>query len=200
MDYIDPYKVELSPNLTDIDKTELKEIHYVLSLAFKDLITVCDHNNLDYFVTGGTLLGALRHEDWIPWDDDIDIAMEKKDIKKLINIYKNDYYLNKKYNIKIKKKGWKGFKLFPKNYPKYFIDVFELQHRNNNLCIWNNCTHTKINKKHIYPLNKRAVFDNMNVIIPNNSDAVLKKWLYKSKTYNPSKLPPIEYRIPHHLK
>lgn len=45
----------------------------------KDYIRVCRHLGLSYYVVGGTLLGAVRHQGFIPWDDDIDVAMPRAD-------------------------------------------------------------------------------------------------------------------------
>lgn len=45
----------------------------------KIFITVCDELNLNYFIVQGTLLGAVRHQGFIPWDDDIDVGMFRKD-------------------------------------------------------------------------------------------------------------------------
>ena len=49
---------------------------------------MCKENNLRYFITAGTLLGAVRHKGFIPWDDDIDVVMLRKDFKKLNGVCK----------------------------------------------------------------------------------------------------------------
>lgn len=52
-------------------------------------------NNLHYYVVGGTMLGAVRHQGFIPWDDDVDIAMPRNDYEKLIQLLKtpDDHYV-----------------------------------------------------------------------------------------------------------
>jgi len=52
----------------------------------KRFIAVCEQNGLAYRIMGGTLLGAVRHHGFIPWDNDIDLAMPRKDFNKLLEI------------------------------------------------------------------------------------------------------------------
>ena len=49
----------------------------------------CVENNLRYYMIGGTMLGAVRHKGFIPWDDDIDVAMPRKDYERFIELAKN---------------------------------------------------------------------------------------------------------------
>lgn len=49
-------------------------------------VAVCREHNMEYMIMGGTLLGAVRHKGFIPWDNDIDILMQRKDFNKLLEI------------------------------------------------------------------------------------------------------------------
>ena len=72
--------------MRDISVDELKSIELEM-LKFID--EVCKKEGLRYFLCGGTLLGAVRHQGFIPWDDDIDIFMPRLDYEKLIELTKN---------------------------------------------------------------------------------------------------------------
>lgn len=52
---------------------------------------ICNDHNLIIFAMYGTLLGAVRHEGYIPWDDDIDVGMMREDYQKMLDIIQNEY-------------------------------------------------------------------------------------------------------------
>ena len=68
--------------MKEMSLQEIKKIELNLLIEFDKL---CKKNNLYYTLCGGTLLGAVRHKGFIPWDDDIDVIMPRGDYDKLLN-------------------------------------------------------------------------------------------------------------------
>lgn len=62
---------------------DMKKVWAVELDLLNEFSKVCEKHNLKWFVHAGTMLGAIRHKGFIPWDDDIDVVMPRKDFEKL---------------------------------------------------------------------------------------------------------------------
>lgn len=65
----------------------LRKLQLCEQMILNDIDRVCRENGLQYFLVGGTLLGAVRHGGFIPWDDDLDIAMFREDYERFQDIF-----------------------------------------------------------------------------------------------------------------
>lgn len=79
------------------DENVLNKLHSVQVQILSDFIAVCEKYNLTYFVVYGTAIGAVRHHGFIPWDDDIDVAMLREDYDKFCKIFPKE--LGKEYSL-----------------------------------------------------------------------------------------------------
>ena len=70
---------------------ERKEIWAIELDLLAEFDRVCRKHNLRYFIDGGTLLGALRHKGFIPWDDDVDVVMLREEYDKLLQIAPKEF-------------------------------------------------------------------------------------------------------------
>lgn len=91
------FKRELSHKQHRLTDEELKGVKRVVYEILCDVIAVCEQHHIPYMLGGGSALGAVRHQGFIPWDDDIDINIERKYINMLLDAieeqYKDKYYI-----------------------------------------------------------------------------------------------------------
>ena len=119
----------------------LREVQLKGYEILNQVVDICEENNLTYYLSSGTLLGAIRHDGFIPWDNDIDIEMPLKDYRKFLQIAKKElpenlflqtYYTDPGYNemwAKVRANGTTSIQIAWKDYGIHLgigIDVFPL--------------------------------------------------------------------------
>ena len=103
-----PIKIELPEHFLDEEvrcgytvTEKMKKVWAVEIDLLCKLDEVCRQMGLNYFLDGGTLLGAVRHQGFIPWDDDIDVVMLRDDYEQLVNngqkYFQEPYFLQTAY-------------------------------------------------------------------------------------------------------
>ena len=70
--------------------TDIKEMQHIALDVLIYLDKVCSKYGLKYFIVDGTLLGAVRHKGFIPWDDDIDVGMPRPDFRRFEKIVEKE--------------------------------------------------------------------------------------------------------------
>ena len=131
--------------MTELSSEVLEKLQNTQIEILKEIVRICEKHELKYFLIYGTLLGAIRHNGFIPWDDDLDIGMPRGDYKKFLEIAKaelsDSYFLQ---NMETQKDYWLTFSKVRKNntifeeeavvnMPDYihkgiFVDVFPLDY------------------------------------------------------------------------
>ncbi len=128
----------MDANLRLITDTEKKEL---LVEILTKLDTIFEENNITYYLAYGTLLGAVRHQGFIPWDDDIDLLLPRESFIRLIHLCEEQKEKLKELNLEIveygrnKKDYYKRFKIadtrtvmeeFGEERSAVFVDIFPL--------------------------------------------------------------------------
>lgn len=130
-------------NLDKYQSISLSEMQHSLLQDLKEIDRVCKELGCTYFLAYGTLLGAVRHDGFIPWDDDIDIWMFRKDFEKFVakaqDVLKDNYFLqnaltDKYYDLphiacKVRNDNTTLIEEWDKKYHQGgFIDIFPLDY------------------------------------------------------------------------
>lgn len=130
-----------------MNNLQLGKVHKVQLEIANEVKRICDKYNIKYFMIAGTLLGAVRHRGFIPWDDDLDIGMLRDDYKRFLKLaakeLKKIYYLETWYSspgyglpfAKIRKNNTRYIENNSKDvncHPGIFIDIFPFDNVPNN--------------------------------------------------------------------
>lgn len=79
---------------------EINQLKNIQLNILREFIRICEENELQYYLVGGSAIGAIRHKGFIPWDDDIDVGMPRKDYNRFLEIAQEslpDYYFLQTY-------------------------------------------------------------------------------------------------------
>ena len=124
-------------NLIILNDGQLKKLQNVILEIADDIIGICEEEKINYHLTGGSALGAVRHNGFIPWDDDLDIDIARIDYNRFIEAvrkkYPDKYYIHYPYNtdghsipsiqIRLKNTKVRGCNDFDENQCGAYIDV-----------------------------------------------------------------------------
>ncbi len=128
-----------------LSENNIEQLHLCLLNMLKDIDIVCKKHKINYMLGGGSALGAVRHKGFIPWDDDLDLNMPRKDYEKFIDVMEKELgayydfsYPNSK-NVEVP-----FLKVYKKNtilrevnqkkiYDAVWIDIFPMEYAPNNL-------------------------------------------------------------------
>ena len=69
---------------------DMKKLWSVQMEILDEIDRICKKHNITYYADGGTLLGAIRHKGFIPWDDDLDVQMYRDDLEKFCKVAKDE--------------------------------------------------------------------------------------------------------------
>ena len=77
--------------MKEYDEATLHRVQQMELMVYRDALSICKKYNLNMFLLCGSALGAIRHKGFIPWDDDMDVAMTREDYEELVRHVNEDY-------------------------------------------------------------------------------------------------------------
>ena len=112
-----------SDHIVKLDDETRRAFQLYLLDIYKDIKKVCDQYGIRLYVIGGTALGAIRHHGFIPWDDDLDVSMTRKDFEKFKDIFEKE--LSDKYILNAPNYSPVCYRRFPKILKRdsYYRDI-----------------------------------------------------------------------------
>lgn len=155
--------------------------HIAINLL-RDTINVLNDMNINFFIISGTLLGHVRHNDFIPWDDDIDLIVDESILDKLsdivarygkqMNFITRDQYIVKTCydNGQKMEHEWSKYLLNGINYTWPFVDLFIYRQSDDQIIFFNKSW----DSDKFFPATQ-VLFNNITVNIPNIPDYFLAK-------------------------
>lgn len=186
----------------------LKKLHQYMVDVLMEIDRICEKYSLTYFIIGGTLLGAVRHNGFIPWDDDLDIVMPRTDYEKFSEICKdeldNRFYLHCIENdpdypmpmpkVKIQNTVFEQSTHVNSSMQKgIYVDIFPLDNANKEKSLFQSAQAVLqgslgairgaklgiYNKREFSPINRLAY-----MLLHNFSNVTLEKWQRRIQKWN----------------
>ena len=166
--------------------SELRKVQLLQLEVLKVVTKICEKYNIKYFLTGGTLLGAIRHQAFIPWDDDLDIGMTRENYDKFIQVAQKE--LGEQYFLQ----NWDTEPNFAMPYSKIRINNTQYVEKNSanvdmnkgvyvDIFPYDNKPNSKIKRniqKYKTYILKRLLLANLNYVLW-ESNQKKKKFVYK---------------------
>ena len=199
--------------LDSVDVASLKKGQKKMSNMFKFFDRICRQNNIQYWAIGGTLIGAMRHKGWIPWDGDLDIGMLRNDYEKFRRIIYKIIPSNMVFEHEPKNKTMSKLRLLDSHYiysslkpparPRggddndgLQMDIFVFDNNKSEIygldAVYGRPDVHSRPVKDVFPL-KELMFEDFNIYVPNKYKEVSAAiW-----GGNPPPMLPIKQRYPH---
>ena len=184
--------------MKEIYLDELKAIQLDL---LRKTAEFCEKNDITYYLCGGTLLGAVRHQGYIPWDDDIDISMPRPDYDRFISLFNQpdnyykviDMYHDKKYGFPFAKvhdtRTFIDELQYAKDHFGVYIDIFPIDGVGEDeqvfrILRWRKLLHTKKANYYQRTISKKIIntFGKL-VLLPFSAHQILKMMDKEARKY-----------------